>query len=87
MFYPDTDQELAHIFDRLTRAPHQYLSPTIPPPAANTTDAIVVTVNPATYHVRHRKSYLTGPIRLRFVTPASPRFRLLGISQMQGLHV
>jgi Ca-activated chloride channel family protein len=64
MFYPDTPQELGAIFDRIDRELRtQYLLAYYPTPRgpANTYRSIVVTVNPATYHVRHRKSYLTGP--------------------------
>jgi Ca-activated chloride channel homolog len=64
MFYPDTPQELAAIFDRIDRELRtQYLLAYYPTPRgpANTYRSIVVTVNPDTYHVRHRKSYLTGP--------------------------
>src|SRR6267378_1908676 len=64
MFYPDTAQELGAIFDRIDRELRtQYLLAYYPTPRgpANTYRSIVVTVNPATYHVRHRKSYLTGP--------------------------
>ena len=64
MFYPDTPQELGTIFDRIDRELRtQYLLAYYPNPRgpANTYRSIVVTVDPATYHVRHRKSYLTGP--------------------------
>jgi Ca-activated chloride channel family protein len=64
MFYPDTAQELGAIFDRIDRELRtQYLLAYYPTPRgpANTYRAILVTVNPAGYHVRHRKSYLTGP--------------------------
>src|SRR5437764_6637103 len=64
MFFPDTPQELGAIFDRIDRELRtQYLLAYYPTPRgpANTYRSIVVTVNPATYHVRHRKSYLTGP--------------------------
>src|SRR6266403_736389 len=64
MFYPDTAQELGAIFDRIDRELRtQYLLAYYPTPRgpANTYRSIVVTVNPATYHLRHRKSYLTGP--------------------------
>jgi Ca-activated chloride channel homolog len=64
MFYPDTPQELATIFDRIDRELRtQYLLAYYPTPRgpANTYRSIVVTVAPSTYHVRHRKSYLTGP--------------------------
>jgi Ca-activated chloride channel homolog len=64
MFYPDTSQELGAIFDRIDRELRtQYLLAYYPNPRgpANTYRSIVVTVDPASYHVRHRKSYLTGP--------------------------
>src|SRR6266852_760095 len=64
MFYPDTPQELGAIFDRIDRELRtQYLLAYYPTPRgpANTYRSIVVTVDPASYHVRHRKSYLTGP--------------------------
>jgi Ca-activated chloride channel family protein len=64
MFYPDTPQELGAIFDRIDRELRtQYLLAYYPTPRgpANTYRSIVVTVDPSTYHVRHRKSYLTGP--------------------------
>ncbi len=64
MFYPDTPQELGAIFDRIDRELRtQYLLAYYPTPRgpANTYRSIVVTVNPDNYHVRHRKSYLTGP--------------------------
>jgi Ca-activated chloride channel family protein len=64
MFYPDTPQELGAIFDRIDRELRtQYLLAYYPNPRgpANTYRSIVVTVDPATYYVRHRKSYLTGP--------------------------
>jgi Ca-activated chloride channel family protein len=64
MFYPDTPQELTAIFDRIDRELRtQYLLAYYPTPRgpANTYRSIVVTIDPATYHVRHRKSYLTGP--------------------------
>jgi Ca-activated chloride channel homolog len=63
MFYPDTPQELGAIFDRIDRELRtQYLLAYYPNPRgpANTYRSIVVTVDPSTYHVRHRKSYLTG---------------------------
>ncbi len=63
MFYPDTPQELGAIFDRIDRELRtQYLLAYYPTPRgpANTYRSIVVTVDPSTYHVRHRKSYLTG---------------------------
>jgi Ca-activated chloride channel family protein len=64
MFYPDTPQELGAIFDRIDRELRtQYLLAYYPTPRgpANTYRSIVVTVDPSTYHVRHRRSYLTGP--------------------------
>ncbi len=64
MFYPDTPQELGAIFDRIDRELRtQYLLAYYPTPRgpANTYRTIVVTVDPSSYHVRHRKSYLTGP--------------------------
>jgi Ca-activated chloride channel family protein len=64
MFYPDTPQELTAIFDRIDRELRtQYLLAYYPTPRgpANTYRSIVVTVDPATFHVRHRKTYLTGP--------------------------
>src|SRR6266581_1016044 len=64
MFYPDTPQELGAVFDRIDRELRtQYLLAYYPNPRgpANTYRSILVSVNPATYHVRHRKSYLTGP--------------------------
>ncbi len=64
MFYPDTPQELGAIFDRIDRELRtQYLLAYYPTPRgpANTYRSIVVAVNPSGYHVRHRKSYLTGP--------------------------
>src|SRR5882762_3891150 len=64
MFYPDTPQELGAIFDRIDRELRtQYLLAYYPTPRgpANTFRSIQVTVTPAGYHVRHRKSYLTGP--------------------------
>ncbi len=64
MFYPDTPQELGAIFDCIDRELRtQYLLAYYPAPRgpANAYRSIVVTVNPSTYHVRHRRSYLTGP--------------------------
>ena len=64
MFYPDSPQELGAIFDRIDRELRtQYLLAYYPTPRgpANTYRSIQVTVTPADYHVRHRKSYLTGP--------------------------
>jgi len=64
MFYPDSAQELGAIFDRIDRELRtQYRLAYYPNPRgpANTYRSIVVTVNPSTYKVRHRKSYLAGP--------------------------
>ncbi len=64
MFYPDTPQELGAIFDRIDRELRtQYLLAYYPTPRgpANTYRSIAVAVNSSGYHVRHRKSYLTGP--------------------------
>jgi Ca-activated chloride channel homolog len=64
MFYPDSPQELGAIFDRIDRELRtQYLLAYYPTPRgpANTYRSIVVTVDPSSYHVRHRKTYLTGP--------------------------
>src|ERR1700687_1495235 len=64
MFYPDEPQELGAIFDRIDRELRtQYLLAYYPTPRgpANAYRSIQVTVTPAGYHVRHRKSYLTGP--------------------------
>jgi Ca-activated chloride channel family protein len=64
MFFPDLPQELPAIFDRIDRELRtQYLLAYYPNPRgpANTYRSIVVAVNPVTYQVRHRKSYLTGP--------------------------
>ncbi len=64
MFYPDSAQELGAIFDRIDRELRtQYLLAYYPTPRgpANTYRFIQVAVTPAGYHVRHRKSYLTGP--------------------------
>src|SRR5258708_4577257 len=63
MFYPDTPQALGALFDRIDRDLRtQYLLAYYPTPRgpANTYRSIVVTVDPSSYHVRHRKSYLTG---------------------------
>src|SRR5438094_2151326 len=64
MFYPDTPQELGAIFDRIDRELRtQYLLAYYPTPRAPATTyrSIVVSVHPASYRVRHRKSYLSGP--------------------------
>src|SRR5271163_1737690 len=63
MFYPDTPQELGIIFDRIDRELRtQYRLGYYPNPRgpANSYRSIDVKVL-GTYHVRHRKSYLTGP--------------------------
>jgi Ca-activated chloride channel family protein len=63
MFYPDTPQELGIIFDRIDRELRtQYRLGYYPDPRgpANTYRNIEVKVL-GTYHVRHRKTYLTGP--------------------------
>ncbi len=63
MFFPDSPQELDIIFDRIDRELRtQYRLGYYPNPRgpANTYRSIEVKVL-GTYHVRHRKSYLTGP--------------------------
>jgi Ca-activated chloride channel family protein len=63
MFYPDTPQELGVIFDIIDRELRtQYRLAYYPEPRgpANTYRNIEVKVL-GTYHVRHRKTYLTGP--------------------------
>jgi len=63
LFYPDTSQELGAIFDRIDRELRtQYLLAYYPTPRApaNTYRSIQVAVTLAGYHLRHRKSYLTG---------------------------
>jgi Ca-activated chloride channel family protein len=63
MFYPDTPQELGSIFDRIDRELRtQYRLGYYPEPRgpANTYRKIEVKVLD-TYHVRHRKTYLSGP--------------------------
>lgn len=63
MFFPDAPQELDIIFDRIDRELRtQYRLAYYPNPRgpANTYRSIEVKVL-GTYHVRHRKSYLTGP--------------------------
>jgi Ca-activated chloride channel homolog len=63
MFYPDTPQELGVIFDIIDRELRtQYRLGYYPEPRgpANTYRNIEVKVL-GTYHVRHRKTYLTGP--------------------------
>ncbi len=64
LFYPDSAQELAAIFDRIDRELRtKYRLAFYPNPRgpANTYRSLEVKVLPAAYHVRHRKSYLTGP--------------------------
>jgi len=64
MFYPDSPQDLAVIFDRIDRELRtQYRLAYYPHPLgpANTYRSVVVTVAPGNYQVRHRRSYLTGP--------------------------
>jgi Ca-activated chloride channel family protein len=64
MFYPDSPQELGAIFDRIDHELRtQYRLAYYPNPRgpANTFRSIVVKVLNDGYHVRHRKSYLTGP--------------------------
>jgi Ca-activated chloride channel family protein len=64
MFYPDSAQELGPIFDRIDHELRtQYRLAYYPNPRgpANTYRSIVVKVLNDGYHVRHRKSYLTGP--------------------------
>jgi Ca-activated chloride channel family protein len=63
MFYPDSAQDLAAIFDRIDRELRtQYRLAYYPNPRgpANTFRSIVVTVSQDNYKVRHRRSYLTG---------------------------
>jgi Ca-activated chloride channel homolog len=63
MFYPDTPQELGSIFDRIDRELRtQYRLGYYPNPRgpANTYRNIEVKAL-GNYHVRHRKTYLTGP--------------------------
>jgi Ca-activated chloride channel family protein len=64
MFYPNTDQELTSIFDRIDRELRtQYRLAYYPNPRgpANTYRSIEVKVTTGHYQVRHRKSYLTAP--------------------------
>jgi Ca-activated chloride channel family protein len=63
MFFPDTPQELGIIFDRIDQELRtQYRLGYYPDPRgpANTYRNIEIKVL-GTYHVRHRKTYLTGP--------------------------
>ncbi|HVS89406.1 MAG TPA: VWA domain-containing protein [Candidatus Acidoferrum sp.] len=64
MFYPDSPQELDIIFDRIDRELRtQYRLAYYPTPRgpADTYRSIEVKVFNGDYHVRHRKTYLTGP--------------------------
>jgi Ca-activated chloride channel homolog len=64
MFYPDSPRELDIIFDRIDRELRtQYRLGYYPNPPgpANTYRTIEVKVINGDYHVRHRKTYLTGP--------------------------
>jgi Ca-activated chloride channel family protein len=64
MFYPDSAQELGGIFDRIDRELRtQYRLAYYPSPRgpANTYRSLEVKVLADGYHVRHRRSYLTGP--------------------------
>jgi Ca-activated chloride channel family protein len=64
MFYPDSPQELDIIFDRIDRELRtQYRLAYYPNPRgpADTYRRIEVKVLNGDYHVRHRKTYLTGP--------------------------
>jgi Ca-activated chloride channel homolog len=64
MFYPDSARELDIIFDRIDRELRtQYRLGYYPNPRgpANTYRTIEVKVINGDYHVRHRKTYLTGP--------------------------
>jgi Ca-activated chloride channel family protein len=64
MFYPDSPQELDIIFDRIDRELRtQYRLAYYPNPRgpADTYRTIEVKVLNGDYHVRHRKTYLTGP--------------------------
>jgi Ca-activated chloride channel family protein len=64
MFYPDSPRELDIIFDRIDRELRtQYRLGYYPNPRgpANTYRTIEVKVINGDYHVRHRKTYLTGP--------------------------
>ncbi|HEY6946591.1 MAG TPA: VWA domain-containing protein [Candidatus Acidoferrum sp.] len=64
MFYPDNEQELGAIFDRIDRELRtQYRLAYYPNPRGlpNTYRSIEVKVTAGNYQVRHRKSYLTAP--------------------------
>lgn len=64
MFFPDSAQDLGAIFDRIDRELRtQYRLAYYPSPRgpANTYRSIEVRVLADGYHVRHRRSYLTGP--------------------------
>jgi Ca-activated chloride channel family protein len=64
MFYPDSPQELNVIFDVIDRELRtQYRLGYYPTPRgpANTYRKVEVKVLNGDYHVRHRKTYLTGP--------------------------
>jgi Ca-activated chloride channel homolog len=64
MFYPDSGQELDIIFDTIDRELRtQYRLAYYPTPRgpANTYRNVEVKVLKGEYHVRHRKTYLTGP--------------------------
>ena len=64
MFYPDSPRDLDIIFDRIDRELRtQYRLAYYPNPRgpANTYRTIEVKVLNGDYHVRHRKTYLTGP--------------------------
>lgn len=64
MFYPNADQELTSIFDRIDRELRtQYRLAYYPNPRgpANTYRSIEVKVTTGNYQVRHRKTYLTAP--------------------------
>jgi hypothetical protein len=64
MFYPDSAQELSSIFDRIDRELRTQYRLAYYPNAhgpANTYRSIEVKVIGENYHIRHRKSYLTGP--------------------------
>ena len=64
MFFPDTPQELDMMFDRIDRELRtQYRLGYYPNPRgpANTYRNVEVKVLNGDYHVRSRKTYLTGP--------------------------
>src|SRR5215470_8168890 len=64
MFYPDSQQELTAIFDRIDRELRtQYRLAYYPNPRgpANSYRTIDVKVTTGNYQVRHRKTYLTAP--------------------------